>query len=78
VGHGDRDEVEGERISWQTLPGADIRNAGNLILKDAPGGRGTEVHLRLAYDAPAGAWARRSPACSARSRTPTPATTCAG
>jgi uncharacterized membrane protein len=48
-------EVEGERISWQTLPGADIRNAGNLILKDAPGGRGTEVHLRLAYDAPAGA-----------------------
>ena len=48
-------EVEGERISWQTLPGADVRNAGNLILKDAPGGRGTEVHLRMAYDAPGGA-----------------------
>lgn len=51
-------EVEGERISWQTLPGADVRNAGNLILKDAPGDRGTEVHLRLAYDPPAGALGR--------------------
>jgi uncharacterized membrane protein len=51
-------EVEGERISWNSVPGADIRNAGVLALRDAPGGRGTEVHLRLAYDAPAGTLGR--------------------
>jgi uncharacterized membrane protein len=78
VGHGDRDEVEGERISWQTLPGADIRNAGNLILKDAPGGRGTEVHLRLAYDAPAGALGQAIARLFGEEPDSTPATTCAG
>ena len=47
-------EVENERLSWTSVDGADIRNAGVLGLRDAPGGRGTEVHLRLAYDAPGG------------------------
>jgi uncharacterized membrane protein len=47
-------EVENERLSWTSVEGADIRNAGVLGLRDAPGGRGTEVHLRLAYDAPGG------------------------
>lgn len=43
-----------ERISWETLPGADVRHAGVLAVRDAPGGRGTEVSLHLAYEAPAG------------------------
>lgn len=47
-------EVENERISWKSMEGADIRHAGVLGLHDAPGGRGTELNLRLAYDAPAG------------------------
>lgn len=47
-------ETENERVSWQTVEGSDIRNAGVITLRDAPGGRGTEVHLSLAYDAPAG------------------------
>ena len=47
-------EVENERLSWTSVEGADVRNAGVLGLRDAPGGRGTEVHLRLAYDAPGG------------------------
>jgi uncharacterized membrane protein len=51
-------EVEGERVSWQSVAGADVRNAGVLAVRDAPGGRGTEVHLRLAYDAPAGTLGR--------------------
>src|SRR4051794_34019966 len=47
-------EVENERLSWTSVEGADVCNAGVLGLRDAPGGRGTEVHLRLAYDAPGG------------------------
>jgi uncharacterized membrane protein len=46
-------ETPGERVSWQSLPEGDVRNAGVLSLHDAPGG-GTEIRLRLAYDAPAG------------------------
>jgi uncharacterized membrane protein len=48
-------ETEGEKVSWRSAEGADIRHAGVLALKEAPGGRGTEVELHLAYDAPAGA-----------------------
>ena len=47
-------ETPTERVSWQSLPGSDIRHAGVITLRDAPGGRGTELDLRLAYDAPAG------------------------
>jgi uncharacterized membrane protein len=46
-------ETPNERVSWQSLPSGDIRNAGVISLHDAPGG-GTELRLRLAYDAPAG------------------------
>ncbi len=51
-------EVEDERISWHSAKGADVRNAGVISLRDAPGGRGTELTLRLAYDAPGGAFGR--------------------
>ena len=44
----------GELISWRSLPGADVRNAGTVRFSSAPGGRGTEVRVDLEYAPPAG------------------------
>jgi uncharacterized membrane protein len=44
----------GERISWRTLPGAQVRHEGVVRFLDAPGDRGTEVHVELRYDPPGG------------------------
>ncbi len=44
-----------ELISWHSLPDSQIDNRGSVAFRDAPGGRGTEVVVNLAYDAPAGA-----------------------
>lgn len=44
----------GERIAWATRDGADIPNQGEIVFRDAPGGRGTEVHGVLAYAPPLG------------------------
>jgi uncharacterized membrane protein len=49
------DDVPGQRIAWRSLDGADIGNAGEVLFVPAPGGRGTEVHVTLHYDMPAGA-----------------------
>lgn len=43
-----------ERIAWRSLAGADIQNAGTVRFKDAPEGRGTEVHAQIRYRPPAG------------------------
>jgi uncharacterized membrane protein len=43
-----------ERISWRSLPGAPISNAGTVLFREAPGGRGTEVQVTIAYSPPAG------------------------
>ena len=48
------DDVPGERIVWQSLPGADIDNAGHVRFADGPDNL-TEVHARIAYRPPAGA-----------------------
>lgn len=48
------EDVPGERIVWQSLPGADIDNAGHVRFTDGPGGL-TEIHARIAYRPPAGA-----------------------
>jgi uncharacterized membrane protein len=48
------DEVEGEHIGWRSLPNADVVNAGSVHFKPAPGNRGTEIHVHLQYDPPAG------------------------
>jgi uncharacterized membrane protein len=48
-------EVENEIIAWKSLPGADVENAGSVLFRDAPGGRGTEVRVELQYNPPAGA-----------------------
>lgn len=44
----------GRRIAWQSLPGATIENSGEVVFRPAPGDRGTEVVVRLAYKAPGG------------------------
>jgi uncharacterized membrane protein len=43
-----------ELIAWRSLPGAKVPNSGQVRFLDAPGGRGTEVHVELRYDPPAG------------------------
>lgn len=43
-----------EFISWRSLPGADVYNAGTVRFQRAPGGRGTEVRVTLEYDPPFG------------------------
>ena len=47
-------EIPGELIGWRTLPGSDVVSAGSVRFKCAPGGRGTEVRVRLQYEPPAG------------------------
>jgi uncharacterized membrane protein len=47
-------EIPGELIAWRTLPGSDVVSAGSVQFKRATAGRGTEVHVRLQYDPPAG------------------------
>jgi uncharacterized membrane protein len=44
-----------ELISWRSLEGAGVANQGSVRFVKAPGGRGTEVHVELSYDPPAGA-----------------------
>jgi uncharacterized membrane protein len=48
------EDQPGELIRWQTLPGAQVPNQGEVRFRDAPAGRGTEVRVRLEYMAPAG------------------------
>lgn len=44
----------GEVIAWESTPGADVRNESRIEFKDAPGGRGTEIHAKIDYHPPAG------------------------
>ncbi len=48
------EDVPNERVSWRSLPGADVRNAGSVRFVPAPGDRGTEIHVELRYELPAG------------------------
>jgi len=48
------EERENELISWRSLPGAQVENSGTVRFTDAPGGRGTEVKIRLKYHPPGG------------------------
>jgi len=41
-------------ISWRSMPGSQIENAGSVHFTPAPGGDGTEVTVTLAYKPPAG------------------------
>lgn len=46
-------ERENEMIAWQSLPGADVANAGSVWFEDEVGG-GTRVRVTLEYAPPAG------------------------
>lgn len=43
-----------EKIAWRSLADADIQNAGEVLFREAPGNRGTEVKVRIEYHPPAG------------------------
>jgi uncharacterized membrane protein len=47
-------EEEGRRLTWRSVAGAAIDNAGEVRFQEAPGGRGTEIHARIIYRPPAG------------------------
>ena len=48
------EERENELITWHSLPGSQIENTGRVQFEEAPGARGTVVHLWLSYRPPAG------------------------
>jgi len=48
-------EGENRLISWPSLPGADVDNAGSVRFVPAPQNHGTEVHVVMEYVPPAGA-----------------------
>ncbi|HVL38272.1 MAG TPA: SRPBCC family protein, partial [Fimbriimonadaceae bacterium] len=41
-------------IAWRSLDGSEVFNEGEVHFFDAPGGRGTEVHVSLRYAPPGG------------------------
>jgi len=43
-----------ELIAWHSLGNSDVSNSGMVRFTNAPGGRGTEVHVDLRYDPPGG------------------------
>jgi uncharacterized membrane protein len=47
-------EEDGALISWRSLPGATIWNAGKVDFRDALGHQGTELHVVITYRPPAG------------------------
>lgn len=48
------EDVENRRLTWRSLPGSDVDHRGSVEFKNAPGNRGTEVHVRLDYHRPGG------------------------
>lgn len=49
------EDVEEQVVAWQSVPGSTIDNSGEVRLMPAPGDRGTELHVLLRYELPAGA-----------------------
>jgi uncharacterized membrane protein len=47
-------DVPGDHIAWRSVADADVRHEGVVRFLDAPGDRGTEVHVELRYEPPAG------------------------
>jgi uncharacterized membrane protein len=47
-------EKQDELIAWRSVEGSDIDTEGRVMFRDAPGERGTQVTLIVAYDPPAG------------------------
>jgi uncharacterized membrane protein len=49
------EERSNELISWRSAEDSQVPNSGTVRFVRAPGDRGTEVHLDIRYDPPAGA-----------------------
>jgi uncharacterized membrane protein len=45
----------GRRLAWRSVEGATVPNQGTVRFVPAPAGRGTEIHVELEYQPPAGA-----------------------
>lgn len=45
----------GRRLAYRSLPGSQVDQAGEVLFREAPGNRGTEVQTVMHYRAPAGA-----------------------
>jgi len=52
------EDVPNERFAWETAHDAPVPNAGLFELRDAPGGRGTEIHAKVAYEPVGGSLGR--------------------
>lgn len=52
------EDVPNERFAWESVNDSKIPNAGEFELRDAPGGRGTEVHAKIAYEPQGGSLGR--------------------
>ncbi|MEU7843848.1 SRPBCC family protein [Micromonospora sp. NPDC049114] len=52
------DDQPNRSLTWRSLPGARVANAGRVRFVPAPGDRGTEVRVQLRYAPPAGALGR--------------------
>jgi uncharacterized membrane protein len=48
------EDLPNQAIGWRSMDNADVPNSGRVRFTPAPGGRGTEVHVELDYDPPAG------------------------
>jgi uncharacterized membrane protein len=48
------DQRINELIAWHSIGDASVTNRGEVEFRPAPGGRGTEIRVRLSYDPPAG------------------------
>ncbi len=47
-------ERPNELIAWRALPGSAVDTEGEIRFTQAPGNRGTRVHVRMRYDPPGG------------------------
>jgi uncharacterized membrane protein len=47
-------EREGELLSWESLPGAEVQNAGSVWFEPVNNGTATNVKVSLQYQPPAG------------------------
>jgi uncharacterized membrane protein len=52
------EEREGQILSWRSLPGSQVDNAGSVVFSDATGGRGTVVRVHFDVDPPGGGLGR--------------------
>lgn len=45
---------QGALISWRSLPGSTVENAGEVVFRNVPGGEDTELEVHISYRPPAG------------------------